>query len=279
MRKKKQDHMRLYGVAAGILLIGGSAIQIKNKMFPEPLAPCSQRYAGTVIDFPQRKAAAAEPVSVRDIQTSLGFDEWGLVEHVTLTEPGAGAFPVILDVAIPMGASPAADNRRGGVSFTWKAGMPNGAIAACLSYGVFLPNGFDFQDGGMLPGLSGGDEPRGGKKGFGTRIMWRRGGTGDLLANAPGTGERGISLAPGAWGFPTGRWVMIEQEVRLNTPGLADGFLGIWTDGELRVELDEIGYRFEERQRIQGILGDVHYTTPAVADTTIRLSTFRLRWQ
>ena len=131
----------------------------------------------------------------------------------------------------------------------------------------------------MLPGLFGGEEPRIGKAGFGARFMWRQGGGGDVLLTMPGTGERGVGLPAKTWNFPTGRWVNIEQEIRLNTPGQANGTLAIWIDGVLRVEMNDVAFRKQSTVRLAGVLSDVYYNGAAPKETTIQLTNFNLRWK
>jgi hypothetical protein len=279
MKKKQQNsNMTLYGIGIGFVLFVGSAVSMKSTLFPEPLAACTQRYLGG-IDFPSQ-SASAQPVNIRDIQTKLGFDEWGLVEHVSLAPTKIGPYGTVLDVAIPAGTS--GDKTaalKGGVSFSWKPGIQGGANAACLSYAVKLPVGFQFHEGGMLPGLFGGEEPRMGKAGFGARFMWRQGGGGDVLLTMPGAGERGSGLPTKSWNFPTGRWVNVEQEIRLNTSGQANGTLAIWIDGVLRVEMHNIAFRIQDTVRITGVLSDVYYNAPAPNQTTLQLTNFNLRWK
>jgi hypothetical protein len=278
MKQKTPSNMTLYGIGLGVLMLGGTIVSVKNQMFPEPLARCTARYAST-IDFPSQ-APNAQPVNVREVQTRLGFDEWGLVENVTLEPNKQGAFPFVLEVALPEGASgkqPGAKGK-GGVSFSWKSGVTN-ASAVCLSYGVRLPPNFDFDKGGVLPGLYGGEDPRNGKTGFAARLAWGPNGSGDVVANLPGTGERGVSLTGGAWRFPTGRWVLIEQEVRLNTPGRPDGTLAMWIDGVLRAEAKNVAFRGHQQVGISGVLSDIYYAAPAPTDTSLQITNFNFRWQ
>ena len=279
MKKKHQpSNMTLYGIGLGVVLLGGTIMSLKSTMFPEPLAACTERYLGG-LDFPAQ-AADRTPVGIRDIQTRLGFDEWGLVEHVALSAVKIGPYGHAFQVAIPSGTSGDKNAaRKGGMSFTWKPGIQGGASAACLSYAVNLPSGFEFHEGGMLPGLFGGAEPRTGKAGFGARVMWRHGGAGDVLMTVPGTGERGMGLPGATWTFPTGRWVNIEQEVRLNSPGQANGTLAIWIDGRLRVELNNLAFRSQENVRLEGVLSDVYYNALAPSETSLQLTNFNLRWK
>ena len=271
--------MTLYGIAAGVIVLAGTIVTVRDSLFPEPLAPCTARFKGG-LDFPHH-AAGGQPVDVREVQTKLSFDEWGLIENVKLEPNKLGPFRYVLDIALPEGISGQQDSRgrRGGVGYSWKPGIPNGATSACLSYGVRMPANFDFDKGGVLPGLFGGDEPRAGRTGFAARLGWGRNGAGDVVANIPVSGDKGVSLAAGTWTFPTGRWSLVEQEVRLNTPGQENGFLGIWVDGQLRVQLDNVAYRSHAQTRINGIVSDVFYLSPAPADTSLQLTSFNLRWQ
>ena len=297
LRKQKPSNLTLYGIAAGVVFIGGTVVSVKKQMFPEPLAPCSQRY-GRGLDFPPQVAGAPIP-NIRDIQTRLGFDEWGLVENVKLEPPTAGTDPLVLEVNLAQGASAEAvptivspnavptirargtaaePIRKGGVGFSWKPGIQNGT-AGCLSYNVKFSDGFDFDQGGMLPGLFGGEEPRHGKAGFATRFMWAAQGQGGVLATAPGAGAKGVGLAMGAWGFPAGRWVHVEQEVRLNSAGTDNGSLAIWIDGVLHADIGGLTFRVNNQVGIAGLLADAHYLAPAPADASIKFAGFQLSWQ
>jgi hypothetical protein len=191
-----------------------------------------------------------------------------------------GPFPLIMEVALTAAASGKIDkNHKSGVSFSWKPGLANGASAACLSYGVRLPP----NKPGRTPPLSkskfGGDEPRSGKTGFAARLTWQADGAADVWANLPGTGERGVSLAAGAFSFPTGRWVLVEQEIRLNTPGEADGILRVWIDGVQKVDNTGVAFRNRDDVRVQGLLSDIHYHGPVPSDTSIKVTNYNFRWQ
>jgi len=278
MRKKKPSNMTLYGIAAGFVLFGGTIVSMKSTLFPEPLLSCSQRYGGG-LDFPAQQAKA-QPVSIRDVQTKLGYDEWGLVENVSLAPLTSGPYAVALNVVLAKGMSGDKNaTHKGGVSYIWKPGIQGGATSVCLSYAVRPADTFEFHEGGTLPGVFGGEEPRGGVAGFAARMAWRHNGSGDVLLNAPATGERGALLTNGAWRLPKGAWTNIEQEVRLNSPGRADGFLAIWIDGVLRVELKQVMFRARDAVRIEGVVSDVHYNTPAPSDTSLKITNFNLRWR
>src|SRR5262249_15230605 len=117
---------------------------------------------------------------------------------------------------------------------------------------------------------------------FSTRPQWR--GDGSLMiANAPNVGQRGVFLLdPVKAALKPGRWVRVEQEVVLNTPGRADGLMRMWIDGKLVLERGDIGYRSDEVQSFQAIIGDIHHIrnsawAPAPADSKLRLSPLELR--
>jgi hypothetical protein len=73
----------------------------------------------------------------------------------------------------------------GGASFYAPVPGAARARALCLRYEVRFQEGFEFGKGGKLPGLYAGDAPSGGEavtgaNGWTVRLMWRRGGEGEL---------------------------------------------------------------------------------------------------
>lgn len=149
---------------------------------------------------------------------------------------------------------------RGGAGFYTKPDEFAGAERACLRYQVFFPQGFDFVKGGKLPGLYGGEAPSGGtpatgENGFSMRFMWRKDGQGELyeyVVNQPG--DYGASSGRGSWTFDTGRWVTLEQEIVLNTPGKEDGLARVWVDNQPVLEQQGIVYRTSDDVTIDGIM-------------------------
>lgn len=247
-------------------------------------APCRARYEAPVV-FPGDTIESA-----RNQLASTGG--WGIAERLSL-ETGTGApHPLILAVALPKGSinpkNP--DAPQGGMGFRWRPELPRGTTAACLSYGLNLPGDFAFNKGGKLPGLFGGNAPAGGRtadgeQGFSVRLMWRAKGLGEVYAYIPGHPEgRGASLDRGAWTFPRGRWIEIQEEVVLNTPGQADGELRVWIDGDLRLTRTDLIYRTTNDLGISGVMADIFYggktaEWAAPKDTVIRITPFRLSWR
>jgi hypothetical protein len=139
-----------------------------------------------------------------------------------------------------------------------------------LRYYVYFEPGFDFNRGGKLPGLmgggnswsrSGGDQPDG-TNGWTMRFMWRSNGEAVVYAYLPdGKYKEGI------WGtdiklnvhFETGKWICIEQFIKVNTIGTPDGKLQVWIDNTLVLDLDDVLYRTVENDA--GRVGGFYFST------------------
>ncbi|ORY07105.1 hypothetical protein K493DRAFT_189141, partial [Basidiobolus meristosporus CBS 931.73] len=138
------------------------------------------------------------------------------------------------------------------------------ANRAMLSYEVGFPADFNWVKGGKLPGLfggsissgcTGGREANGGNC-FSMRLMWRGGGVGevyvylpkvlntDLCARSDVTCnmEYGSSIGRN-FKFKAGSWTKIELFVQLNTGSEQNGYLKLYIDGELRVDVNKLIYR------------------------------------
>jgi hypothetical protein len=218
------------------------------------VSPCSQRYASLgAIALP-----AGLPAEAAVERAFRPYRAWGIAQNVRLVAGDAAGSPA-LAVHYPEGsAAPSSTAPRGGAGFLSRAGLDGGATAACLAYRLRFAPGFAFNKGGKLPGLYGGDGPSGGAaaaNGFSARLMWRRDGAGELYAYLPRRRQHhGESVGRGAWRFPTGRWVSIEQEIVLNTPNAADGVARVWVDGGLRLERRDLRLREHEGVLIEGLM-------------------------
>jgi hypothetical protein len=148
------------------------------------------------------------------------------------------------------------------------------ADAMMLRYYVRFPTGFDFVKGGKLPGLYGGTVTSGqnipdGTDGFSTRFMWRAGGAAEVYAYLPSSIEHGTSIGRGLWKWDTGRWIRVEQKVRLNHPDRADGEVVVWIDGRLVLDMAGLRYRTVDTLKIDGVFfstffggDDTSWSTP-----------------
>ncbi|MEH0576250.1 hypothetical protein QBA54_17550 [Streptomyces sp. B21-108] len=128
-----------------------------------------------------------------------------------------------------------------------------------LRYYVRFPEDFDFVKGGKLPGLYGGTVTSGrripdGDNGLSTRYMWRAHGAAEVYAYLPTSVAHGTSLGRGSWAWPVGRWVCVEQAVRLNRPGRLDGNVTVHVDGRQVLSQGGLEFRTSERLGIDGVL-------------------------
>ena len=272
------------GILAALLVFLPQA-----SMAAEPTTPCATRYAVAAKFPPAAEPAASTGAHLLQL---LGNKGWGLHEDVSIVAVEGAPAPLVLEVKIPKGSidhkNPTAP--MGGMGFRWHPGMPAGTNAACLIYNLWLPPDFQFNKGGKLPGLFGGDGPAGGKDvdgktGFSARFMWRSGGKGEVYAYVPGKPDhRGESIDRGAWVFPRGQWVRMEEEVVLNEPGMANGQLRVWVDGNLKLHHDDMVLRTSGGFGIDGVMADIFYggktgDWAAPADTILRLTPFELAWR
>lgn len=146
----------------------------------------------------------------------------------------------------------------GGAGFSWTPGAP--AEARCLSYRVRFSEGFDFALGGKLPGLAGGEAPRGCNpadlsRGFSARLMWRARGEGELYLYAPDRAARcGDSIGRGSFRLAAMQWAEIQQEVIVNRPGAADGVIRLWVNGRRVLERRDLVLRENGSIRVNGLL-------------------------
>jgi hypothetical protein len=82
-----------------------------------------------------------------------------------------------------------------------------------------------------------------------------------------------------------GKWINVEQEVRLNDPGARNGHLRIWVDGKLRMDRRQVMFRESDTTRFEGVAVDVHYADTAMTwqaapnATEVRVSPLIIRWK
>ncbi|MBD89098.1 MAG: hypothetical protein CL940_02025, partial [Deltaproteobacteria bacterium] len=121
-----------------------------------------------------------------------------------------------------------------------------------VSYWVRFGQGLDFVKGGKMPGLCGGDCNTGGNvpdgtDGFSARLMWRPDGKVTQYMYMPDqVSQWGDSLYWDEGGqkvFVPGEWHQVQTRLVMNTPGVHDGVLQSWFDGQLALDRDDIRYR------------------------------------
>lgn len=276
------------GIALGAFLIVYLAQDAFTKI---RTPPCSSRYPSAT-EFALISDANA-PLSAIELQARAGLDNWGVLENARVMKAFHDApSPMVLQVRLPKGSTSMyqAAGNGGGLTFRWQPRAMEGATSACLSYSVFIPAGFDFGKGGELPGLFGGKAykpatPADGVNGFASRPIWGVDGKGELRLQTPSV-KGGLTQALGAPSFKLerDRWISIEQEAVLNTPGLNDGIARIWVDGVLKTERTKIGWRKDKSLTLSGVINDVWYggldsKATAPADTFLALTPATLSWK
>jgi len=164
-----------------------------------------------------------------------------------------------------------------------------------FSYKVRFEKEFDFAKGGKLPGLAGGIGNCGGNvptgyDGWSARMMfWEKGKLSFYLYFPNQSSEWGERLyfkqpSVDTLRIETGKWHVITQHIRMNTPGKADGVLQGWFDGQEAFFNDSILFRKDEKLKIDQIfysvfLGgdDLSWTSPK--DEYICFDDFRVSTQ
>lgn len=265
------------GALIGLTVVGyiaWSLFQVEHEQ------PCRARYPA-----PQRFSLATPvgaPLSPIELQGRAGLDEWGVLDNAKVV-PVEQAPGIALEVKLAPVSSDLAHSERNtnGVDFHWTPLGMKSAKSACLDYSVLIPEKFPFNDeGGAFPGVFGGPPPpakTGTTKRFAVRLQWTTEGKGILYAAPAGSALRGINLT----GFPLepGRWMHVQQEVVLNTPGEADGLARLWIDGELVAEDKGIDLRKDKTDGIIGVLADIGYLRQPAAAASLRFSPFEISWR
>ena len=140
--------------------------------------------------------------------------------------------------------------KEGGVAWKMKLGQSVDELFA--QYKVKFPVGFNYVQGGKLPGVGGGSLPAGGKvadeHGFTVRVMWRgeeRGKRGRIVQyvyylDKDPDYKWGKDMQ---WNFDNknlffcpGKWHLLKTRVKMNNPGKKDGSIQSWLDGKLALD-------------------------------------------
>lgn len=275
-----------------LLIIGVGAVTAVKSFFKPAIEVCTARYGRTVKMNVERNGGLMTP---SDVQASVAGRDFGVMENVTVGRFEGAPSSAGFTVALKAGTSQADAERDapGGMSFPWQPRtLPAGVKAGCLSYSVFLPPDFNFGDAGTLPGLFGVSPSQGAAKDerFTTHLVW--GGGGVFAAHASLSTKEGwltdVANNDPFGPLPRGRWVRIDQEVVLNTPGKDDGAVRVWVDGVLRTQLPKSMLRYSADTAVQGVMADVYFggqiydgritEGKAIKDEQIRLTPFELRW-
>lgn len=290
MKPTKQNLMLFNGAAA--LLVGASLVYVVRSMvFSESIPPCSERYPRGV---QMALESGGQPVATADLQARAAGSDWSLLERTQVVKVAAG--PAKVAMQFDLAAPGAANSTREGAGFLWGPRAMKATTAACLAYSVYLPEGFQFGGGGRLPGLTGVVEPADGAEpaeasgpdqqqpatatSFSASPGWKKGGIGEVATLGPNL----TALMRGGYSrieLPRGKWVRLEQEVKLNAPGAHDGILRLWLDGEL--VLDGELTNTQKTAAITGVVSEVvlpgQPVDPKAKDQKVSISPYIVYWK
>lgn len=121
-----------------------------------------------------------------------------------------------------------------------------------LDYYVYFEEGFDFKQGGKLPGLtSGGSTYTGGVhpdngEGWSARYMWVKRNAGIeaivYFYYIDMNSKYGESVNSKIY-FETGKWYRLTQRIKLNEDNLSNGIMQVWVNGKKVIDRSKIRYR------------------------------------
>ncbi|MBX9589892.1 MAG: hypothetical protein K2X43_11340 [Hyphomonadaceae bacterium] len=275
----------VFNAAAGLVGLAALVTAVRSVLMPAATPPCAERYHNMTA-FPLERAGVA--LSAADLQAGLGGRDVGVVDNVSIGPvPNA---PAPLAMAVVLGRAQASPRGtaepHGGTTFPWEPRVLQGKTHACLSYRVLFPAGFDFQRGGALPGLAGAST--GGESGdrFLARLAWRaKAAPGAVVRVTENGTTRTLAAERESVALPDGKWVKLEEEVVLNTPGRTDGILRVWIDDTLAIERTDMTYRAKPDVTLSAVAVEV-FTVPGVddarataaKDAKVWLTPFEVRW-
>lgn len=211
---------------------------------------CEQRIENIYPLLPDLSPTSShEPVDVRGAANLTNIAHSDEIKDVAIRYPAGSYDPAsMVHLGLPYGG------------ITFKAPLPPpGRECLILTYDVKFDKNFDFVKGGKLPGLYGGNGNTGGNipnghDGFSTRYIWKEEGAGAVYAYLPNSQLWGTALGLGSWTFTVDRWHTLEQLVKLNDPGQANGVISVWYDGILVHAETGVIFRDTQALKIDGLL-------------------------
>jgi hypothetical protein len=260
----------------GLIVVG---YVLYSALHTEAEAPCSARYQATRFSL---QNAAGKPLSRAELQARAGLRESGIVDNASVIPVEGGPAPVALEVKLRkmLAHTDSGNASPNGIDFHWRPPGLTGATATCLAYSVWLDDKFDFGGGGQLPGVFGGVRGEPGKPSVADHLTvspnWDDNGNPAILTVREAEHHRMIGTNIG---LPTNRWIKIELETVLNTPGMADGAALMWIDGDLIVKDTAITLRQDEKEKLNGVLAAASYRLVPPVPGTLRLSHFEIGWR
>lgn len=278
----------LFNAAAGLVVLGTFVFMLRSLFIAEVVPPCSERYPSPVEFTLDNGSGPMTPVQLVGL---IGESQRGIYRNAKVVRVRDTAAEHALKVTLRPDSENARTSGEGnGIGFLWQPAALEGATSACLSYSVYLPSKFEFGAGGVLPGLYAGapvslNDASDGKTAIAQRLVWRSNGRANVYAQLPGYETNGGAyLDTDGVEFPRGRWVAVEQELKLNDLGKANGLSRLYFDGEKVIEKNWMEWRKNGKLTLSGVDTDITYAIPRrqtnpPKETAIYLSPMQLRWQ
>lgn len=175
-----------------------------------------------------------------------GFAKRGVGENrVTIVEYGVTGLKEdrCLKVKYPINTH---DTKNNGAQ--WRTNLGGVYNELYMSYYVKFGANFGLDKIGKLPGFAGGlvYNDKNIETRWSGRLMWREGGRLQFYLNQPVTTENQFDW-PRTFEAKRGQWYHIELHYIMNTPGVKNGIMEAWLDGEFISRYDDIFFRNNEK--------------------------------
>jgi hypothetical protein len=277
--KQQQLQSILFNIGGGFIVLTVVGYIVAAEIRGKAVSQCTARYQpGYQFSLQNGKGELLSPI---ELQAQAGSREWGVLQNTKVIKASAAPLGMALQVSLAPTNNEDREDQNG-LGYVWLVPPLQKASSACLSYSAYIPIGFKFPEPGYMPGLFGGTDLAGldldaPPRGVIARMGWVSGGELGVEVKIPNSTGHWMGAIKTTW--PTARWVAIEQEVKLNTPGKSDGLVRVWVDGDLKVETLNMDLRGSDQFALSGVVADVGYARTASLPATFHVSPFVVQWQ
>lgn len=266
----------LFNLGGASILVFVAGYMATSFIATHTVEQCSLRFPAGV-QFALDGANGA-PLSSIEMQAQAGMRAWGMLENAKVIQSDDAVAPKRLAVTLAPTSSGESETENG-MGFVWPVSSLQAANSACLSYSVMLPADASLNAPARLPGIAGFDEDADPDAQMMMAHMgWSSTGEVGVEIRAPASNEGWIG-AKKKTNWPLGRWVRVDQEVVLNTPGKSNGVVRVWVDGELRLENESLNMRPSTEMKLSGVVADTGYVRKQGEPTTVSMTPFVVQWK
>ncbi|KAJ7647322.1 polysaccharide lyase family 14 protein [Roridomyces roridus] len=284
-----------------------SSLVVADSVTPESLAAQFSLSTSTSLPFPAATQASSDTVQsltawgLSKNRLQNGNDNIAFVDDPFPNSPAPGSTTnssgPVLQVTYPAGSY---SNGTGGAQFVnlWNSTQSGGFQSMLLSYEVAFDAGFNWVQGGKLPGLRGGADPTGCSGGeeadgiqcFSSRLMWRPNGEGEVYAYIPDSNnlckdkniicnsDFGDSISRGSFTLSAGQWNHVTLLVQMNNPpDTANGNIELYFNNVQALAQQNLQIRSASNLSINGLFfstffggSDPSWATPDEQHTYFR---------